>query len=121
MLKEMEENDVAYTVFEDYIDGIRNLNEDAIDFAKKHLSEPFGVELDMDAIAMMPSSAYTPSGWTVNDARAWLINLTKNKKPAYLNLTEGACELDTWSDSILGKSLAYLVYDLINNKLEDKN
>jgi hypothetical protein len=38
-----------------------------------------------------------------------------------LNLTEGACELDTWSDSILGKSLAYLVYDLINNKLEDKN
>lgn len=121
MLKEMEENDVAYTVFEDYIDGMRNLSEDATDFANKHLSEPFGVELDMDAIAMMPSSAYTPSGWTVNDARAWLRNLTKEQKPAYLNLTEGACELDTWSDSILGKSLAYFVYDLINKKIEDNN
>lgn len=116
MLNDMEENGVVFTVFEDYIDGKRNLLEDARDFAINNLTESFGVELDMDSIALMPASAYTPSGWTTNDARAWLRAVTASRKPVYLNLTEGACELDTWSDSILGKALAYLVYDLINTK-----
>lgn len=116
MLQEMERNNVHFTVFGDYIDGLRNLREDAHNFAKANTNSVFGIELDMDSIALMPSSAYTSSGWTVNDARAWLRALTKLNKPAYLNLTEGACELNTWSDSILGKALAYLVYDLLSNK-----
>lgn len=114
MLQEMERNDVNYTVFEDYLCGQRNLLEDALNFAQKNEHHAFGIELDMDAIAFMPSSAYTSSGWTVNDALGWLKMLSRNNKPAYLNLTEGACELNTWSDSILGKALAYMVYDLLS-------
>jgi formiminoglutamase len=114
MLTEMEKNGVVYTVFEDYIDATRNLQEDAQQYALQNNTEPFGIDLDMDSIAMMPASAYTSSGWTVNDARSWLRTLTAKQKPAYLNLTEGACELHTWSDSILGKALAYLVYDILN-------
>jgi formiminoglutamase len=113
MLQEMEKNNVEYTVFDHYIEGERNLIDDARNFAHENKTSAFGIELDMDSIAFMPSSAYTPSGWTVNEARAWLRTLTNNSKPAYLNLTEGACELNTWSDSILGKALAYLVYDLL--------
>jgi formiminoglutamase len=113
MLNDMEQNNVSFTVFEDYLIGQRNLREDAVAYAQNHKNEPFGIELDMDAIAFMPSSAYTSSGWSVNDARAWLKSLSSVEKPAYLNLTEGACELNTWSDSILGKALAYLVYDLL--------
>jgi formiminoglutamase len=114
MLQELERHHVDFTVFGDYLDGVRNLREDAQSFAEAN--SVFGIELDMDSIAFMPSSAYTSSGWTVNDARSWLRALTKMNKPAYLNLTEGACELNTWSDSILGKALAYLVYDLLSNE-----
>jgi len=115
MLQDMEKNEVSFTIFEDYIDEQRNLNDDARKYAQNAV-QPFGIELDMDSIAFMPSSAYTPSGWTVNEARGWLRNLTANAKPAYLNLTEGACELNMSSDSILGKSLAYLIFDLINRR-----
>lgn len=116
MLSNMEQNNVQFTVFEDYLDGERDLRQDALDFTLSCGSEVFGIELDMDSIAMMPSSAYTSSGWTVSDARSWLRALTHKQKPAYLNLTEGACELHTWSDAILGKALAYLVFDLINKE-----
>jgi formiminoglutamase len=113
MLEELDKNKVEYTLFEQYLDGQRKLSDDAIEFARKHNNEAFGIELDMDAIAFMPSSAYTPSGWSVSEARLWIRNLTKHQTPAYLNLTEGSCELNTWSDAILGKTLAFFVYDLI--------
>lgn len=113
MLDELDINSAQYTRFEDYLDGNRNLSDDATEYARKNQNAAFGIELDMDAIAFMPSSAYTPSGWSINEARLWLRNLTRENVPAYLNLTEGSCELNTWSDAILGKTLAYLIYDLI--------
>lgn len=114
MLEDMEAKGVHYTFFEDYLDGNANLQNDVDNFLLKMNNGSFGIELDLDSIAMMPSSAYTSSGWSVNEARSWLRKLSKNRVPNYVNLTEGACELGTWSDAILGKTLAYFVYDLIN-------
>ena len=114
MLENMKNQGVNFTFFEDYIDGIRSLQEDTQAYIKRSGAEDFGIELDLDSIALMPSSAYTSSGWTINEARAWLRSLSKNHVPAYVNLTEGACELGTQSDAILGKTLAYFVFDLIN-------
>jgi formiminoglutamase len=114
-LEDLKQKGVVFTCFEDYILGEKSLYDDAKALRKIHEMEPYGIEMDMDAIAMMPSSAYSPSGWTVNDARMWLRVLSRDKYPAYLNLTEGACDLNTWSDLILGKTLAYLVYDLLSS------
>jgi len=114
MLEEMSKEGIHFTFFEDYLDEKIDLFSDTNRFLDQVHGKSFGIELDMDAIAFMPSSAYTPSGWSVNEARKWLRKLSKNNVPAYINLTEGACELGTTSDTILGKTLAYFVYDLIN-------
>lgn len=114
MLQDMQNQGVDFTFFEDYLDDERTLKADTEAYLNRIENKPFGIELDLDSIAMMPSSAYTASGWSVNEARTWLRKLSKNRVPAYINLTEGACELGTWSDAILGKTLAYFVYDLIN-------
>lgn len=114
MLDEMKKYNVHHTFFEDYLDGSASLKEDSHAFEHRVSGNEFGVELDLDSIAMMPSSAYTASGWSVNEARSWLRSISKNKNAVYFNLTEGACELGTMSDSILGKTLAYFVYDLLN-------
>jgi formiminoglutamase len=114
MLQDMQNRGVNFTFFEDYLDGDADLISDTHAFLTRMGDTHFGIELDLDAIAMMPSSAYTASGWSVNEARTWLRKLSKDRVPAYINLTEGACELGTLSDSILGKTLAYFVYDLIN-------
>ncbi len=113
MLEEMKKHGVRFTFFEEYLDGTKDLRSDVEELLKNYTNRPLGVELDLDAIAMMPSSAYSPSGWSVDQARTWLRQVTKNKVPAYLNLTEGACELGTPSDAILGKTLAYMVHDVI--------
>ena len=114
MIEELRKQNVIFTFFERYLDGEANLIDDSHEFIASLDSNRFGIELDVDAIAMMPSSAYTASGWSVNEARSWLRMLTRNRTPAYVNLTEDACELGSWSDSVLGKTLAYFVYDIIN-------
>jgi formiminoglutamase len=114
MLREMKKYNLHHTYFEDYLDGKASLKEDTQSFINRISGSEFGVELDLDSIAMMPASAYTASGWSVNEARSWLRMVSKSTDAAYFNLTEGACELGTLSDSILGKTLAYFVYDLLN-------
>ena len=69
----------------------------------------------MDAIAYMPSSAFSPSGWTLDQVRNYLIFAAQNsEKLAYLHLPEASPknELD---EKIVGKALAYLVRDFIIN------
>jgi formiminoglutamase len=114
MLASMREAGVQFTFFEDYLFNHSDLMADTQKFLDARGDQAFGVELDLDCIAFMPTSAYTASGWHLNEARKWLSQLTSHKKPKYVNITEGACDLNTWSDSILGKSLAYLVSDLIS-------
>jgi formiminoglutamase len=65
----------------------------------------------MDSIAYMPSSALSPSGWTLDQVRKFTHLFVKTQKQvAYLNLTEAApvSETDTL---IVGKALSYLVRD----------
>ena len=56
-----------------------------------------GIEIDMDAIAYMPSSAFSPSGWSLDQIRTLLLKLGHIKPQiAYLNLTEAAPLDDGW-------------------------
>lgn len=53
-------------------------------------SAPLGVEVDLDSIAFMPVSAYTCSGFSVNDAEHF-VHLAANQPNAqYLHLCEAA-------------------------------
>ena len=80
----------------------------------KDLPEPCGLEIDLDSIANVLSSASSPSGFALNDIRAFV--LSSAKKFNYLHLCEGATLLaDGRQDLTTGKTIAFLVSDFIKN------
>ena len=102
---------VHCTYFDDWVYGNSTLADDlktAIDFVKE---TAFGSELDMDAIKMMPSSAQTPSGVTLEEARFFVCQMAKAGS-CYLHLPEAAPN-NLAEDRIVGKALAYLVSDFV--------
>ncbi|MCG2420310.1 formimidoylglutamase [Aequorivita sp. F47161] len=70
----------------------------------------FGIELDMDAIEMMGSSAITPSGFTLSEARKFVSYFSKNNNASYLHICEGAPASGLFPNQI-GKAIGYLVSD----------
>lgn len=112
ILRRLEEMH-AHTVFlETWIDDPSKFHKD-VAAAAEHLEDvPLGIELDLDSMAFMPSSAYTPSGITVEQARYYIRKLAASKQVCYLHLPEGAPKTDR-EEAIVGKTLAYLVTDFI--------
>ena len=79
--------------------------------------EKFGIEIDLDSLPNVASSAMTPSGFSVEKVRQFIHYFGKNKNAAYLHLCEGAPTLDNEKNSHLtGKLIAYLVTDFIKAK-----
>ena len=98
---------------------------DDITYLDKHLMKaiayvhdehvPCGVELDMDAIRMMPSSAISPSGFSLEQARHYVRKCAKSLKAAYLHLPEAAPQSEP-EERLVGKALSYLVADFIKSQ-----
>lgn len=112
MLCRMEESECYFTFFEDYFLGKRDLNNDVESVMSLCGNEAVGVELDLDAIVGMPSSAYTPSGITLEQARKYVIQTKQTGYVVYLHLPEGGPKNDVES-AVVGKSLVYLVMDFM--------
>jgi formiminoglutamase len=103
---------VKHRFFEDYLQGPHQLYDDVLGFVQ-HQHHAVGLEIDMDAIALMPSSAFSPSGWQLDQMRTLLLKLGHIRPQiAYLNLTEAAPN-DEKEDLIVGKALTYLVRDFL--------
>ena len=83
---------------------------------KEHLNfiknKEFGLELDCDAIANFPSSAISPSGFSLDEARAFIREAAKEKNCCYLHICE-AVAMDRFPT---GKALSYLVTDFLKEK-----
>ncbi len=76
-----------------------------------------GLELDLDCIEGVLSSAMTPTGFSVTEARKFITYFKKQASVAYLHLCEGVTELETGETSKqTGKLLSYLVSDFIKNE-----
>lgn len=108
-------NNCTTSFYDDYLMNRQQLFIDV----QKIISEknnPIGFELDLDAIAFMPSSAFSPSGWSVDEARAYIQTIARAKNIAYLHLPEGAPQ-SNHEEKVVGKTLSYLVYDFIRIKL----
>jgi len=112
----LQQNKCMHTFYEEYLVGKRNLYADLeaiFDFTDDEL---FGVEIDMDSIAGMPSSAFTTSGWRLDEIRTFCIKLSSYKdRIAYLHLSEAAPQND-FEKKIVGKSLSYLVRDFLREE-----
>lgn len=86
----------------------------AVDFTDDNYT---GVELDLDCIENILSSAITPSGISALHARQYVSYASHRCKAAYLHICEGAAELDDGRVSLLtGKLISYLVSDFIKGK-----
>lgn len=116
-LKELNTR-VKYVTYEE-IEVKREKNFDdelknALDFIK---NEPFGIELDLDAIPNIPSSAMTLSGFSIDKARHYIYYTGKHQNASYLHICEGAPDLDdSKNNHLTGKLIATMVTDFIKSK-----
>ncbi len=117
----LDEKKFNYTFFEDYLDQKRNLKQDILNFVTSKKTEiALGIELDLDSIEMMPSSAFTPNGFSISEARIYLRELAKQKDILYIHLPEGSPQSEI-ENKIVGKTLTYLVIDFIKENLKFDN
>ncbi|MBP6430959.1 MAG: formimidoylglutamase [Ferruginibacter sp.] len=73
-----------------------------------------GIELDVDCIENVLSSATTPSGITALQARQYVTFAAQDTKAAYLHICEGATQLsDGRKNETTGKLISYLVSDFV--------
>jgi len=85
--------------------------------AKHFLKDcPLGIEIDLDAVQNIASSAITPSGFSVNETRQLVSYFGKNKKITYLHICEGASDLEIQNNNQTGKLISYLIIDFIRCK-----
>lgn len=111
ILAQMDEFSNTYRFFEDYLDTPELFLKDIEDFNQRSANKPVGIEIDLDCMTFMPTSAYTPSGFSVELVRMALRRLASNNV-RYLHLPEGA-PISPEQQTIVGKTLAYLVSDFI--------
>ena len=88
---------------------------DAIDRAIEFTGElPIGLELDLDAIQNIPSSAKTSSGFSTINVRQMVHRIASSSDVRYLHLAEAAPVLShIKTDLKTGKLIAYIVADYI--------
>jgi hypothetical protein len=72
-----------------------------------------GIEVDMDSMIDMPSSALTPTGFRVEEVRRFVGFINSAFGAVYLHLAEGAPVIHTNDMIKVGKTLAYLVLDFV--------
>ncbi|MHC0447852.1 formimidoylglutamase [Flavobacterium sp. 3-218] len=88
----------------------------ALDFVK---NDAFGIEIDLDAIPNIASSAMTISGFSVEELRQFVSFFGEHKNAAYLHICEGAPDLDNSpNNNLIGKLIGYLVTDFIKANIE---
>ncbi|MFC0605769.1 formimidoylglutamase [Winogradskyella pulchriflava] len=83
-----------------------------LDVALNHISSKnFGIEIDCDAIENIPSSAMTPSGFSVKQARQFVNHFGQHENTCYLHICEAAPTNKTATK--VGKLITYLITDFI--------
>jgi formiminoglutamase len=90
----------------------------AFDFIK---NDPYGIEIDLDSIPNIASSAMTLSGFSIEELRQFVSFFAKNKNATYLHICEGAPDLaEDKNNHLIGKLIGYLVTDFMksNNSIE---
>ncbi|MEP7231458.1 MAG: formimidoylglutamase [Ginsengibacter sp.] len=87
----------------------------ALSYATSYTDDEYtGIELDLDAVENVLSSAITPSGITALQARQYMNYAGAHSKVAYVHISEGATKLDNGETNIeTGKLISYLVSDFI--------
>lgn len=119
-------NNSKYLYFSSYEDVFVRENKTYIDALNQNISfvkqTICGVEIDLDAITNVPSSAKTSSGISPVQARQYAYQCGKQLDILYFHIAEGAPVLShIKADNKTGKLIAYLVSDFIKGVNEKNN
>ncbi|WP_299887828.1 formimidoylglutamase [uncultured Lacinutrix sp.] len=83
--------------------------------ALKHISnKPFGIEIDCDAMQNIPSSAQTPSGFSVEKTRQFINYFGSSKQAKYIHICEAAPKKKQVNQ--VGKLISFLITDFIKSQ-----
>jgi formiminoglutamase len=117
VMEELKKNSttINFTSFEDIFIREELIFKEAVMKAISFTNDTYcGIELDMDTIQNIPSSAKTSSGISANQARQYVTWVAQNANAAYLHISEAAPVLShIKTDNKTGKLIAYLVTDFI--------
>lgn len=76
-----------------------------------------GIEIDLDSVANVLSSASSPAGISIQHARQYINFTAADSKVAYLHICEGAAQLSNGrTNADTGKLISYLVSDFLKAK-----
>jgi formiminoglutamase len=106
---------VPHWTFEQYLDSPEEIRQQFIDQIKKvPKANPTCLDIDLDSIAFMPSSAFTPSGFGTDEIRKLVRSVSSQRKINSLHLPEGAPngKEEAW----YGKFISYLICDFIKTQ-----
>ncbi|MCD6068680.1 MAG: arginase family hydrolase, arginase/agmainase/formiminoglutamate hydrolase [Bacteroidetes bacterium] len=117
---ESDKEFLFYTTFEDMFIRERITYEESLNACIGFCKDNYcGVELDLDAITNVPSSAKTSSGLSPVQARRYVYQAAKQLKCCYFHIAEGAPVLaHIKADNKTGKLISYLVTDFIKGYRE---
>ncbi|HET8855715.1 MAG TPA: arginase family protein, partial [Salinimicrobium sp.] len=107
------DEDIRYVLFDGLSRGqMKQAFDELLEFTS---NEAFGLEADCDSIAGFPSSAVSPTGFSLEEVRDFVRKAAGNKNCVYFHLCEAA-DSDLYPT---GKALAYLVSDFIKNRFDE--
>lgn len=118
-----ENSSLYYSTYEDvFVRELKTFSDamhQNINFVK---AMDCGVEIDLDGITNVPSSAKTSSGISPVQARQYVYQCGKNLNALYLHIAEGAPILShIKADNKTGKLIAYLISDFIKGCSDKMN
>jgi formiminoglutamase len=114
IIKKIEDR-VRYNTYDSIkIRKEKDFNQELIQAMEFIQNDCYGIEIDLDAIPNIASSAMTLSGFSIEELRQFVSYFGKNKNAAYLHICEGAPDLcEEKSNHLIGKLIGYLVTDFI--------
>ena len=115
ILDTLFKNNIAFSLFDEML--FHDTYHDNLLRLVRTLDKDICLEIDMDSIAYMPSSALSPSGFTLEQIRKSIHAICKENKVCYLHLSEAALNNDQ-EKAIVGKALTYLVTDFIKQAIQ---
>jgi formiminoglutamase len=120
--QDLSHSDIQFSTWEDIFLREKISFAQALDRAINFVQTPgavVGIELDLDCIERVLSSAVTPSGVSTQQARYYAYQTGLRCNAAYLHLCEGAIKLENGlEDPSTGKLLSYLLSDFVKGVLD---
>lgn len=106
---------VKYISYEDIAVRRNTIFEEQLFAASTHIEDkPFVIEIDLDSLPMIASSAITPSGFSIEDLRHFTHYFAQKSNASYLHICEGAPTLaSNKNPSLVGKLITYIVTDFV--------